>query len=481
MMPDKFNDRLQAEAIRHIQENEAYAELSLREPAHTSGQGLEQHVLDRARQMGEGVALRPRLQKTAEAAKKVAFAAMALLFCLGALAARQAFDGAQQGSVNFFWLLLALLGVNTLMLALWAGGMALASRKAKTGMLGQTLEWTVAYWMARLGGKNGADAAAAQAWFAVMNAGALGRWNLSRLSHALWLSYLLGGSTMILLMLAARQYDFIWETTILSESSFQALTQGLAVLPQWLGFSSPTSEQIAASRIGGSPADAEAARQAWSGLLLGAMLTYGIIPRLLLLAASWVAYGRARAAFRLNLARPYYVRLKQRLIPATRVLGVVDADDGARPQTGPEPQQAREETPPTQSYWLGVELDNAHMAAGESVPVAFNLGNVLDREGQHTALQRAQTLKQAPLVAAVSLQRSPDRGLKRFLAQLTEGRKSLTWLELCETAGYFDQDEQGRDIRICDWHQLAAECGIEPQRVVHRVIGTHSEGEMKHG
>ncbi|MCE7766728.1 DUF2868 domain-containing protein, partial [Pseudomonas putida] len=85
-----------------------------------------------------------------------------------------------------------------------------------------------------------------------------------------------------------------WETTILGADTFVALTQALGALPALLGFRVPDVAMIRAS--GDSQPALELARQAWAGWLLGVLLAYGIVPRLLL--AAWCLWhwrsGRAR-------------------------------------------------------------------------------------------------------------------------------------------------------------------------------------------
>ncbi|MDT6082635.1 DUF2868 domain-containing protein, partial [Streptococcus pneumoniae] len=61
---------------------------------------------------------------------------------------------------------------------------------------------------------------------------------------------------------------------------FIQLTQALGALPSLLGFAVPDEAMIRAS--GDSQPALDVARQAWASWLLGVVLVYGLLPRVLL-------------------------------------------------------------------------------------------------------------------------------------------------------------------------------------------------------
>jgi hypothetical protein len=299
------------------------------------------------------------------------------------------------------------------------------------------------------------------------------------LSHALWAGYLLGGLGMILMLLAARQYDFVWETTLLGEATFVSLTQALSVLPAHLGLPTPSLEHISGSRLGADPALLAAARQAWAGLLISSLLLYGLLPRIALYLFCRLRQARALAAFRLDTSRPYYVRLRQRLIPPATHLGVVDADD-VPPQTNPEsPLPGGAQAIPAEAHWLGIELGPEEPWPPVALPPPQDLGSVADRLGQHRALDQVAILGRKPLVLAVPLQRSPDRGLARFIAQLLGAHSGSSWLALLENRAA-TAAAATRDARLCDWYALAASSGIEADHIAQVLVGAPGN-EVDHG
>src|SRR5690606_39967004 len=124
---------------------------------------------------------------------------------------------------------------------------------------------------------------------------------------------LVAGRATLLLWLAARRYDFVWETTILGGDTFIALTQAIGALPALLGFSLPDIDTIRAS--GDAAIASEGARQSWAGWLIGVVLVYGLLPRLLLALLCLWRWQAGKNALHLELGLPGYEVLRQRLQP----------------------------------------------------------------------------------------------------------------------------------------------------------------------
>ncbi|MBU2012219.1 MAG: DUF2868 domain-containing protein, partial [Gammaproteobacteria bacterium] len=224
--------------------------------------------------------------------------------------------GDGQRPVNVFWALGSLLGLNLLTLLGWLLGLLFAGDSG--GALGRLWLW--------LSEKLARDARAAQlapALLSVLHQHRLGRWLLGVGVHGLWLLAMGSALLTLLALLATRRYGFVWETTILGESAFVGLTQALGALPALLGFSVPDAGQIRASgALGG---DLEGARQLWAGWLVGVLLIYGVLPRLLLAGFSLWRWRRGRAALKLDLNLPAYRLLRERLQPPSERLGISDA------------------------------------------------------------------------------------------------------------------------------------------------------------
>lgn len=457
--------RLIAEAVRHLEQNDHTLDGSDQVESAMAGHGgsVEQRIIERARQLAVDAGIGPSLQRVQSYAQTLGYIALALALILGSLAALQAFDQSHS-VVNFYWLLLVLLGFNLASLVFWLLGLW-ASNSAAAGVLGKSGSYLIQHWIAKTATPGSNDITLTQAWLSVMLNGAPGRWALSSLGHALWAAYLIGGLLMILVLLSARQYDFVWETTLLGADTFIPLTQALAVLPAKLGLATPSLEQITQSRLGGDPLLLASARQAWASLLIASLLLYGVLPRLLLFALCRMLQSRALARFQLDTSRPYYVRLRQRLIPPARALGIVDADDEATGSSRRSPISDHTTTMPADAYWLGIELDPEQNWPPQPLPPQRDLGLISNRDEQHRALTRVAELGRSPLVLVTPLQRSPDRGLARFISQLLSAHPRNCWLALLEHPGSAVTSKQERDARLVDWYALAAQSGIEADNI----------------
>ncbi|WP_162874416.1 DUF2868 domain-containing protein, partial [Pseudomonas viridiflava] len=142
----------------------------------------------------------------------------------------------------------------------------------------------------------------------------LNRWVLGLVVNSLWLIALLSALVVLLMLMSTRRYGFVWETTILSSDTFVSLTQTLSTIPAWLGFSVPDESMIRAS--GNGALSIENARQAWAAWLVGVLLVYGILPRLMLAALCLWRWKSGHAGLRLDLEQPDYLELRERLMPS---------------------------------------------------------------------------------------------------------------------------------------------------------------------
>ncbi len=462
-MKATFKAQLTAEVVRELEGDQPLPEHGpIEAELASSDLPVARKIMLRAQRLSRQHHLDVHIDKALRNSGLATLAIGALFVALGALAASQAFSQVTANTVNFYWLLTVLLGFNLLALLFWVIGLTLAKLSGShiTSPLPR-LQDLVNRWLS-------SGSAAQQAYRAVHGvlwSGDSGHWLLSRMTHAIWLSYLTGGLAMILLMLATRQFDFVWETTLLGPDTFVSLTETLSIIPAALGFSVPDSAQVAASHPGiMREGDAGASRRAWAGLLLGCMVVYGILPRLLLLGVSQALLVRARGRFRLPLSDPYYIGLRNRLMPATRRFGVVDPDRHQRPAVVPVNPIATDSRLPDNAFFTGIELNPDQPWPPGGIPAGDDLGIVNDGPSQHRVLDALATSGGRPLVAVVPLMRSPDRGLERLLGALKARSRGPLYLALSEA------DTDGRSVdtngRERDWFRLAAGLGIGADSII---------------
>lgn len=219
----------------------------------------------------------------------------------------------QANVVNFFYVLVCLLGFHTLMLAGW-----LVMTLLNQGR--QSPSWFASFvspsYLIR--GKDDVTQAAVDLYERQLQHSGM-RWYLGRFSHQLWLATLTGMLFAIIFLLIVRQYSFSWESTLLSDQALITLTQVLGWLPSMVGFGVPDNAAIVQSRLVTDAMPLSVARQ-WASLLIGSLLMYGIVPRAI--AWAFCAFMFRRKKMRLDIKLPYYQKILnfwQR--------HVVDADD----------------------------------------------------------------------------------------------------------------------------------------------------------
>lgn len=376
-----------------------------------------------------------------QGARLAGFALVLLALFTGAGLAWAALGDGQQ-PVNVFWALGSLLGLNLLTLLGWLLGFALAGDSG--GALGRLWLW--------LSEKLARDARAVQlapALLAVLEQRRLGRWLLGLGVHGLWLLAMTSALLTLLALLATRRYGFVWETTILGEGAFVGLTQALGALPSLLGFSIPEIDQIRASGALGN--DFEAARQRWAGWLVGVVLIYGLLPRLLLALFCLWRWRRGRAQLRLDLQLPAYRLLRERLQPPSERLGVSDA----APALLHAPSLGKQLNGSEGAVLVAIELDLSRTWPPKLPDSVADAGVLDDREERRRLLEQLTRFPPQRLAIACDPRRSPDRGTLALIGELSRcASETRIWLLPAPAGESLDDD------RLRDWQQALDALGL---------------------
>ncbi|WP_330564751.1 DUF2868 domain-containing protein [Pseudomonas yamanorum] len=336
--------------------------------------------------------------------------------------------------VNVFWALGSLLGLNLILLLSWALGLLFAGEHSAS--LGRLWLW--------LSEKLARDAKAAQlapALLLLLQRRKLNRWAVGVLVNSLWLLALLSAMVILLTLLATRRYGFVWETTILRADTFVAVTQTLGALPALLGFNVPTVEMIRAS--GDAALNIESARQAWAAWLVGVLLVYGILPRLILALLCLWRWKRGRAALSLDLNLPGYSQLRERLMPSSERLGVNDA----APEQLHHVTGGVSELESDGALLVAIELDDQRTWPPK-LPASVKDAGILDsRESRNKLLEQLTRFPPARLAIACDPRRSPDRGSLALIAELARSATATrVWLLQAPAGQALDAE------RLGDWH-----------------------------
>ena len=399
--------------------------------ARAAGGDLPSRIARRALWLAERDGLTAALKHWLQGARL----ALVLLMIFAVLSgAGLAFAALGQTPVNVFWALGSLLGIKLILLLSWALGLIFAGEHGAT--LGRLWLW--------LSEKFARDAKAAQlapALLLLLQRKKLNRWALGALVNGLWLLAMLSALILLLTLMATRRYGFVWETTILGADTFIHVTQALGYLPSLLGFNVPTEEMIRAS--GDGALDIESARQAWATWLVGVLVVYGVLPRLLLALFCLWRWNRGKAALRLDLNLPGYAQLRERLMPTSERLGVND----------PEPAQLHRvesnvgELASEGALLVAIELDEQRPWPPVLPKNVSNAGILDSRESRHKLLEQLSRFPPARLAIACDPRRSPDRGSLALIAELARNAGATRiWLLQAPPGEALDGQ------RLGDWH-----------------------------
>lgn len=339
-----------------------------------------------------------------------------------------------QMPVNVFWALGSLLGLNLMLLLSWALGLVLAGDHGAT--LGRLWLW--------LSEKLARDAKAVQlapALVLLLQRQKLNRWAIGVLVNSLWLLAMLSALVILLMLMATRRYGFVWETTLLSADTFVTMTQALGALPALLGFNVPTVEMIRAS--GDTALNIESARQAWATWLVGVLVVYGVLPRLLLALFCRWRWTCGQASLRLDLNLPGYAQLRERLMPSSERLGISDA----APEQLHTVENGASELQSDGALLVAIELDEQRPWP-PALPKNVNNAGILDsRESRHKLLEQLSRFPPARLAIACDPRRSPDRGSLALIAELARNASATRiWLLQAPLGEALDAE------RLGDWH-----------------------------
>ncbi|HWH87336.1 MAG TPA: DUF2868 domain-containing protein [Pseudomonas sp.] len=399
--------------------------------ARSAGGDLPSRVQRRALWLSERDGLTAALKHWLQGAR---LALMLLMIFAVLSGAGLAFAALGQTPVNVFWALGSLLGINLLLLLSWVLGLLFAGEHGAT--LGRLWLW--------LSEKLARDAQAAQlapALLLMLQRRKLNRWALGALVNGLWLLAMLSALILLLTLMATRRYGFVWETTILGADTFIHVTQALGYLPSLLGFNVPTQEMIRAS--GDGALHIESARQAWASWLVGVLVVYGVLPRLLLALLCLWRWNVGKVALRLDLNLPGYAQLRERLMPTSERLGVSD----------PEPAQLHRvesnvgELASEGALLVAIELDEQRPWPPALPKNVSNAGVLDSRESRHKLLEQLSRFPPARLAIACDPRRSPDRGSLALIAELARNAGATRiWLLQAPPGEALDGE------RLGDWH-----------------------------
>lgn len=329
--------------------------------------------------------------------------------------------------INFFYVLLALLGWHSLSLLWWVIGLI---RRDDLSFLGGvlsrlTIEKPLLYKIIDAG-DNPPMQHALELQIDIHRP--VRRWYLGALLHGAWLSSLTGASVALLCLFLFRRYDFTWESTLLTDAHFVQMMQIFGVLPNLLGFDLPNMS---------APSSEQNAKFAW--LVMLSIALYGILPRFIAYVTCLI---KSRHDFQIDQKKPYYATLLNAFSQR-----VIDPDDYT-------PSSAII-TPPAMDIsdksFISVILErpNDTPITYPSINICHEFGVVDDKSSIDKAISTAKA-SDALIYLLIDAHILPDRGVMRKVSGLA-------------TAGLVAQIINADNVQnnhAQAWHQKLGKMGI---------------------
>lgn len=417
-----------------------------------------QKLYRRALRIDSNGALTPVLNKIDGRLKGI-MVIMSVLWCVSGFLGL--FTLLQANVVNFFYVLVCLLGFHTLMLVGWLTLTIINSSKHSSNWFASFVSPSYL-----IRGRDDVTQAAVKLYERQLHHSGM-RWYLGRFSHQLWLATLTGMLLAIIFLLVVRQYSFSWESTLLSDQALVTLTHILGWLPSIVGFDIPSDAAIIQSRLVTDALPLSIARQ-WAGLLIGSLLMYGIVPRAI--AWAFCALMFRRKKMRLDIKLPYY----QKIINFWQ-RKVIDADDFIEIAAPIAPKAiissakklvALLEYPADNALWwqLGLNADSNNNIVNNDVE---DFGIIDDRDD----MARLTTYLMAhpvQVLLGIHQQALPDRGVLRKIDHIAAQAKSGLIVQLLDSE---DKDSlDNTSVRYQQWQTALAERQIGLVDSTHKTV-----------
>ncbi len=384
--------------------------------------------------------------------------------------------------VNFFYVLICLLGFHTLMLVGWII-FTIISDKNKPTLFASLVSPSHL-----IRGKDDVTLSAVKLYQRQLQHSGM-RWYLGTISHQLWLATLCGMLLALIVLLMVRDFTFSWESTLLSADTVAIMVSGLAWLPDLVGFPTPSPEQVLQSQQFASNSallTTGASRELsakvissyeWAMLLIGSLLMYGVVPRLIVWVMCLLLFHSKKMSIDLTL--PYYQKI---LDFWSRK--VVDEDDFVEKLDTKKDSNTSKNLPQVamiDGKKLAVLLEYPHENQRWYFPVSTddksttdqdgnteqlieydgfeNYGIVDDREDIDKLIEYLQSHK-VQVILGVHSTALPDRGTLRKLDKIAKHAKYGMLVQLLADSNSNQPQSPQQSQRLQQWEQALMERGI---------------------
>lgn len=309
--------------------------------------------------------------------------------------------------INFFYVLLGLLGWHTATLLWWLVG--LNNPHPYSGIYGI---------LDKLRPKTAVESEAFDIYLEEFQKNSV--WQLGKVIHKAWLCGLFGSVMALFILFLFKSYAFVWESTLLTQDHFALILKFFGFIPSLVGFEMPS--QISISR-----GDIPPARLAM--LMMMSVIIYGMIPRL---CAYLLCLMRGRERFAIDTHLYYYENLIR-----TFNQHIIDKDDYIPSTSKPAKTTSsfQDSRPKVVATLERVSHDERWH---EQFQPTKNLG-VVDDKSEILALIDTANALQAQIILGIDSRILPDRGVLRKVDLMCQNSDYGMMVKFLQEGGYIGQ------------------------------------------
>ncbi len=317
--------------------------------------------------------------------------------------------------INFFYLLMALLGWHTLSLLFWL------IRPKTTPLFG-----VAAKFITTLQSKLTPNDTLGKTALAVImdKEEPIRHWQIASHIHKAWVFALMGNILALFGLFLFKSYTFVWESTLLTQAHMAKLIYLIGYIPSLLGFASPSTQQL----ISGDANPAVIAK-----LIIISLVIYGLLPRLL--AWGYCLYKIRSYTYTIDKTLYYYENLFRKFNQ-----NIVSPDDFC--QTAPIKVPTKAIIAQGKKIVATLELAEAdswyQFGAGHNV---INLG-ALDEAADFERLRHAIATYEHQVYLGIDSRLLPDRGLVRKLGTIASLARYGVIVELLHQGEHYQAWQQ---------------------------------------
>lgn len=318
--------------------------------------------------------------------------------------------------INILWALSGLIGMHSVALLIWLASFWL-NRNDNTHLLVRFWIWLTERYTGR-----SRELYLLPALLSLLSKVKATRWLVGFITHSFWFIILLSATATLLFIFSVKSYQFVWQTTLLSANDFIYIVNWLGYLPSLIGFPLPDAELVIKT---GSTLQTQLAEQhVWALWLIGIVVVYGVLVRLLLFVICYSRWKYAIQQSQLDLQQLEYQFLAQQLSPSSESIGVIDPEI----QTYQTPRTIKPTIAGSGQVIVAIEVEQLPDLTSLSSSVTV-LGEVNDRHQRKSVLEILYLTPAEQLLIICDTKRAPDRGVIHLITELSENAKQTrVWL-----------------------------------------------------